>query len=465
MIVSEIYRAGKIMVKIQFIGGAGTVTGSKYLISTSSKKILVDCGLFQGVKSQRLRNWENFPIDPAEIDVIILTHAHIDHSGYIPRLIRNGFKGKIFSTPATKDLCGILLPDAGFLAEEEAAYLNKHKRTKHHPALPLFSFEEGRAALKYFETVDFDVMHTISNEITFQFHYAGHILGAASIELQINHQKIFFTGDIGRPNDPIFFAPKNLSEFDYIITESTYGNKMHEKSDPLQELECSITEAFQNRSVIIIPSFAVGRAQEIMYYLWQLRNKGRLPPIPIYLNSPMATDVNEVFIRYHDLHRLSESQAKQICDMVKYVRLSEESKALNEKKGPMLIISASGMVSGGRVLHHIKKFGPDSSTIILLTGFQAAGTRGEALQHKAEEIKIHGEYIPIRAKVKMIENMSAHADYSEILNWFRTAKAKPKKVFIVHGEASASDSLRRRIEENLGWNCAIPEKDQVFELH
>lgn len=452
------------MITIQFLGGAGTVTGSKYLIKTRSKKILIDCGMFQGTKAQRLLNWACIPVPPSEVDAIILTHAHIDHSGYIPRLIKMGFKGKIYATEATRELCAILLPDAGYLAEEEAAYLNKHHRTKHHPALPLFTFEEGKNALKLFVGVKFETTKKLDDEISFQFRYVGHILGAASIVLKIGDKTIFFTGDIGRFQSPIFFSPKSIPECDFIVTESTYGNRLHPSSDPINDLEIVINEAVKKKGVIIIPSFAVGRAQEIMYYLWQLKRQGRLPTIPLYLNSPMATDVNELFVKYHDLHRLSENEAKEICEMVTYVRLSEESKALNEKKGPMLIISASGMLSGGRVLHHIKKFGPDPSTTILLVGFQAAGTRGETLAQNSPEIKIHGEYIPIRAKVEVLENMSAHADYTEIIGWMRNIKSAPKKVFITHGEASASDALRRRISETFHWECAIPELNQVYEL-
>jgi metallo-beta-lactamase family protein len=453
------------MTTIQFLGGTGTVTGSKYLVSSGDKKVLIDCGLFQGLKSLRLQNWNGLPIKASEIHAIILTHAHIDHSGYIPRFIKEGFKGKIFSTPATKDLCEILLPDAGYLAEEEADYLNRHKRSKHDPALPLFTMKEGKAAIEHFETINFDTTKALDPKFSFQFRYVGHILGAASVELTVNGKKIFFTGDIGRENDPIFFAPHSLpADFDYLITESTYGNRLHPTTDPSQDLEKIITDTFNKKGVIIIPSFAVGRAQEIMFYLWQLKKSGRLPSIPIYLNSPMATDVNELFVKYHELHRLTKSEAKEVCQVVKYVRTVEESKALNEKQGPMLILSASGMVSGGRVLHHIKKFGPQENTTILLAGFQAAGTRGEALQNQAHEIKIHGEYVPIRAQIKVLENMSAHADYQEILSWFKKTKARPKMTFITHGEPSAADSLRMRITDSLGWPSIIPQQNQIFEI-
>ncbi len=452
------------MISLQFLGGAGTVTGSKYLLSFGDKKILVDCGLFQGVKSLRLQNWERFPVNPSEIDAIILTHAHIDHSGYIPLFVKNGFKGRVYSTPATRDLCEILLPDAGFLAEEEAAYLNKHKKSKHSPALPLFTLEEAKASLSSFETIPFNSIKDIFSNVRFEFKYAGHILGASSVIVTIGKIRIGFTGDVGRPNNPIFFEPTPMPPVDYLITESTYGNRRHESVDPSLELEKIIKEVELSKGVIVIPSFAVGRAQEIMYYLWQLKKSHRIPAIPMYLNSPMATDVNALFIKHHELHKLSEAESKELCHVVKYVRSVEESISLNKKSGPMLIISASGMISGGRVLHHIKQFGPLESTVIVLAGFQAAGTRGEALEGGSSEIKIHGAYVPIRAKVKVLGNMSAHADYCEIVDWLKGSQLKPKAVFVTHGEASAADALRLRLTDTFGWNCLVPVQGQSVEL-
>jgi metallo-beta-lactamase family protein len=452
------------MATIQFLGGAGTVTGSKYLVTSGETHILIDCGMFQGLKSLRLQNWDQFPIDPALVHAIILTHAHIDHSGYIPRLIKNGFKGKIYATSATMDLCEILLPDAGHLAEEEAEYLNKHRRSKHDPALPLFTLEEGQQALDYFEAVPLNQKKSITDKLHFEFRYAGHILGAASVLLEVEGKKIFFTGDIGRSQDPLFFEPQAIPPADYLITESTYGNRKHGSNNVLNDLEKIIKQAMKSHGVIIIPAFAVGRAQELMFYLWQLKKQKRLPAIPMYLNSPMATNVNSLFVKHHQLHRLTKNESEELCSVVKYIRSVEESKALNEKKGPMLIISASGMLTGGRVLHHIKKFGPEARNTILLAGFQAAGTRGEALEHHAAEVKIHGEYVQIRAQIKVLENMSAHADYQEILDWFARSHIQPKKVFITHGEPAAADELRRRLTEKFNYNCVIPEQNEVFDL-
>jgi metallo-beta-lactamase family protein len=452
------------MTSIQFLGAAGTVTGSRYLVSTNSKKIMVDCGLFQGLKTLRLKNWESLAIDPASVDCLILTHAHLDHSGYIPRFVKNGFRGKIYCTPATKDLCKILLLDAAHIAEEEATYLNKHKRSKHQPALPLFTSEEAIKSLELFVTVPFETAVALDGLTRFEFRYAGHILGASSVIFDIENRKIAFTGDVGRPNDPIFFPPKPLPHVDYLITESTYGNRVHKNSDPLNDLQQIILDALKRKGSVIIPTFAVGRAQSLMYYLWKLKIDKLIPDIPMYLNSPMANNINELWVRYHFLHRLTADQSKEICKTVSYVQNVDESRALNEMDGSLIILSASGMLTGGRILHHLKKFGPQEKNTILLTGFQAAGTRGEALERGTSELKIHGDYVPINAHVETLDNMSAHADYREMINWFQKSAIKPKKVFITHGEPSAADEFRRRLSETLGWNCEVPSLDETVIL-
>lgn len=450
--------------ELQFLGGAGTVTGSKYLITFKGKKLLVDCGLFQGVKSLRLKNWDDLPVKASHIDAIILTHAHIDHSGYIPRLINQGFRGKVFCTHATKDLCKILLPDAGYLLEEEAEYLNKNKKTKHHPAKPLFTYEDAVNSLEYFVGVEFDEVHKIDSTLSFKFKYAGHILGAASVILNISGRKIGFSGDLGRLNDQILYPPEKMENVNYLVTESTYGNRRHENKDVLDDLAEVVNQTYKKKGVVVIPAFAVGRAQSLMYYLWLLRKQNRIPQMPMYLNSPMATNVNDLLIKYQGLHKLSSAECFEICNLVKYVRTPEDSIKINESSGPMLIISASGMLGGGRVLHHVKAFGPDPKNTILLTGYQAAGTRGEALERGARELKIHGEYIPILADVKMLDNVSAHADYEEIITWLSLSKIHPQKVFITHGEASAADELRRRLSEKFGWECCVPDYAEKFVL-
>lgn len=412
----------------------------------------------------RLKNWEPLPISADQIHCVILTHAHIDHSGYIPRLVKEGFRGKVYCTPATKELCEVLLPDTGFLLEEEAGYLTKKGKSKHKQAMPLFNLEEAKVALNHFESVDFDQNFQINESLSFRFHYAGHILGAASVILNVSGKFIGFSGDVGRLNDEILFAPSPLPKLDFLVVESTYGNRLHPKEDIATQLANVINETFQRKGVLMIPAFTVGRCQTLMYYLWKLREQNRIPRIPTFLNSPMATNVNEIFTRYHKLHRLSREESRAVCDTVTYVRSTEESIRLNERKDPMIIISASGMLTGGRILHHLKAFGPEAKNTILLTGFQAAGTRGASLMSGADELKIHGQYIPIRAEVKILDNLSAHADRGEILDWLERSKLSPYKVFITHGEASASDELRRRIEEKFGWNCQIPEQGEVFNF-
>lgn len=449
---------------LQFLGAAGTVTGSKYLLTCNDKKILIDCGLFQGIKSLRLKNWDGFPVDAAEIDAIVLTHAHIDHSGFIPRLIKKGFRGKIYSTAATREVCALLLPDCGYLQEEEAEYLNKKGRTKHKPAFPLFTCKEGQEAIQYFVDVPFNKSISISPELSFKFQYAGHILGAASVIVTANNSKIAFTGDIGRKEDPILFEPDPLPGIDYLVTESTYGNRPHKATDPQDDLAAIINETCQKDGVIIIPAFAVGRAQTLMYYILQLRKQNRIPHIPMYLNSPMAAEFSSIFLKYKQLHKLSQEECIQIQKLVTTVKTVDESIALNERKGPMLIISASGMLTGGRVLHHIKAFAPFAQNTILLSGFQAAGTRGDALLRGADEIKIHGEYVPVNAQIKELDNISAHADYFEIIDWFKQSQVQPKEVFITHGEPAAADELRRRLTETFNWSCVVPEQMQTFQL-
>ncbi|AZZ37273.1 MBL fold metallo-hydrolase [Bdellovibrio sp. qaytius] len=450
--------------ELQFLGAAGTVTGSKYLLTNKGQRILIDCGLFQGLKALRLKNWEKFPVNPAEISSILLTHAHIDHSGYIPRLVKEGFKGKIYCTPATKDLCAILLADSGHLMEEEAEYLNRKKKTKHEPALPLFTVRDAEDSMQYFETIPFNERKSLGTNFSFEFHYVGHILGASSIIFEADGRKVAFTGDIGRMNDKIFYPPEPLPQINYLVTESTYGNRLHNKTETLDELANAINETYKRNGVIIIPAFAVGRAQAILHDLSILKKQKIIPEFPMYLNSPMATNVGKIFHKYNKLHRLSEAECTETCDVVKYVQTVEESKALNERKGPMLIISASGMLTGGRILHHLKAFAPYSQNTILLTGYQAAGTRGEALVNGAEKIKIHGEYVPVKAQIKVLPNMSAHADYEEMIQWFSESKISPQKVFITHGESSAADEFRRRLNEKFGWTCAVPVQDEIARL-
>ncbi len=450
--------------RIRFLGAAGTVTGSKYLLTNDNTNILVDCGLFQGLKELRLKNWDRFPIDPKKINAIILTHAHIDHSGYIPRLIKEGFTGKIFCTSATFSLCQILLPDAGYLQEEEAEWLNRKHFSKHKPALPLFSKEDAEKSLEQFVTKSFDDSFEVSKGIRATFQYAGHILGAAMVIIDTGLTKIAFSGDLGRKDDSILYPPVTLPQVDYLVVESTYGNRQHELTDPMHDLEIIINEALHKNGVVLIPAFAVGRAQSIMHHLAVLKKSGRISHVPMYLNSPMATKVTNLFCEYKSLHKLSDLQSEEMSNAVEYVKTVEESKALNERKGPMIIISASGMATGGRIVHHLKAFVSNPKTTVVLAGFQAAGTRGRDLQDGTKEIKIHGELVPVNAAIRVLENISAHADYVEILDWLERSNINPRKVFVTHGEIEAAHKMKEHIFKRFKWLCEVPKQDQEFML-
>ena len=450
--------------KLTFLGATGTVTGSKYLLASGTKKILVDCGLFQGYKQLRLRNWAGLPVDPRKIDAVVLTHAHIDHSGYLPLLIKSGFSGRVYSTHATRDLCEILLPDSGHLQEEEAEFANRHGFSKHSPAQPLYTEEDGKRALRAFTPVAFGRDIQLDKHLTLRFSPSGHILGSAFALIKDASTSILFSGDIGRPNELIMPAPEKITGADYLVLESTYGDRRHDATDPREIMAPIIRRTAKRKGVVIIPAFAVGRAQTLLYYIHLLKAERAIPDIPVYLNSPMATDVTRIYHKYRSEHRLTPEQCDAMCSAARIVNSVEESIQLNEKPGPMIIISASGMATGGRVVHHLKKFAPDPRNTILFAGFQAGGTRGAAIMSGAESVKIHGEYVPVRAEVAAIDNLSAHADYQEILDWLSHFKKPPRATYITHGEPSASDALRRRIEESKQWRCTVPEYRQTVKL-
>lgn len=443
--------------RITFLGATKTVTGSKYLLTLGNKNILVDCGLFQGLKELRAKNWEKFPIEPRLIDAVILTHAHIDHSGYLPVLVKNGFKGPIYCSHATKDLCSVLLPDSGFLQEEEARAANKYGYSKHKPALPLYTMAEAIATLQQFHAIDFRKYKKVDEETFFSLIPAGHILGASLVEVKYFESTLVFSGDLGRLDDPVMYAPSVMQAADYLVLESTYGNRLHEKIQPLDELADVINTTFLRKGTVLIPSFAVGRAQHILYLLYQLKATQRIPEIPIYVDSPMAKSATDIFLNYNKLHRLSAELSTNICSMPIYVNTREESKLLDIDSTPKIIISASGMLEGGRVLHHIRHFGPDHHSTILFTGYQAMGTRGADILNGKEQIKMFGEVISIHAEVKMLNNMSAHADYEEVLCWLAHFNHHPRKVFITHGEVEAANALKDKITETFGWECVVPD--------
>lgn len=449
---------------LTFLGGVGTVTGSKYLVEHEERRILVDCGLFQGFKALRLKNWAPFPVAPRSIESVILTHAHIDHSGYLPLLVKQGFTGRIFCSKATADLCRILLPDAGYLQEKDAEFANRHGFSKHKPALPLYTLKDAQKVLEHLTPVAFDQDRTFASEGRVRLRHAGHILGAATVQLDWAGTTIAFSGDLGRYADPIMFDPEPIERADYLLVESTYGDRSHNKRDPTDALDEIVEMTIARGGTVVIPAFAVGRAQSLMFYLQSLKSKGRLSNVPIFLDSPMAQDASEIFCVSVKDQKLSKTECRQACAVAHYVRSVEESKALTANPMPKVIISASGMATGGRVLHHLKHFAPNPKNTILFAGFQAGGTRGAAMVAGAKTIKIYGEYVPVRAQVHNLDMLSAHADTDEILRWLRGFKAPPRMTFITHGEPAASDALRHRIQEELGWPYLVPDQGQRVEL-
>lgn len=456
--------------ELTFLGATGTVTGSKYLLTSKTEfggltRILIDCGLFQGLKQLRLRNWATLPINPKTVHAVVLTHAHIDHSGYLPLFVKNGFSGKVYCSEATRDLCEILLLDSAYLQEEEARYANKSGFSKHNPALPLYTQEDAQKAIALLTTVDYDKNIDLADGLTLRLSHSGHILGSAFVRIHDKKTSILFSGDIGRPNDILMKAPSSIKQADYLVLESTYGNRLHDHIDPKIGLTKIINQTVKRKGVVVIPVFAVGRAQELLYYIHLLKSSGAIAQdIPVYLNSPMAVDATAIFNHYPTEHRLSPEQSHALCHTAHIVNGVEESKRLNGAKGPMIILSASGMATGGRVVHHLKAFAPNPNNTILFVGFQAAGTRGAAMLDGIEQIKIHGEYVPVRANIEFIPNLSAHADFSEIIDWLGGFEIPPKRTFITHGEPVAADSMRHHIEEKLHWNVVVPDYLETVAL-
>lgn len=450
--------------KLTFLGGAGTVTGSKYLVESPDHRLLIDCGLFQGFKVLRLRNWERFPLNPRQIDAVLLTHAHLDHSGYLPLLVKQGFSGPVLCSAATEDFCRILLPDSGYLQEKDAEFANRHGFSKHKPALPLYTLQDAIRALEQLKPIAFDQPQPVPGGATACWRRAGHILGAASVQLDLGGKTIVFSGDLGRYGDATMVDPVTVEHADFLVVESTYGDRRHDARDPEDALAEVIGRTVGRGGTVVIPAFAVGRAQSLLFHLRRLKDARRLPDVPVFLDSPMAVDASGVFCKHIDDHRLTERECRDACAVARYIQSVEESKALTANPMPKVIISASGMATGGRVLHHLKNFAPDARNTILFAGFQAGGTRGAAMVAGAESVKIHGAYVPVRAEVKNLEMLSAHADADEILRWLRGFKAPPRQTFITHGEPASSDALRHRIEEELGWTCVVPDHGRQIDL-
>ncbi len=476
------------MAYIQFLGAAGTVTGSKHLINTSDDpsgkgcfQVLIDCGLFQGAKEWRDRNWQDTPIPAREIDAVVLTHAHLDHSGWIPRLVKEGFRGPIYATPSTIDLCGIMLPDSGHLQEEDAAFYNKRQKSKHHPALPLYTLEEAEDCLKYFRPVPFGGIQQLCPDISFRFVPAAHILGSsmAEVTLKLNGQsrKLLFTGDVGRvrdknsaPGKVVHSGPPEGESADLLVMESTYGNRPHPADDPRPQLATLIRTAVQRGGSVIVPAFAVERTQKFLFMLKELMESNQLPRIPVFCDSPLAIKAVEIFLKHteeysDDTRRLIEQYGSPLTwPGFTFAQTPQESKKINDSRYPCIIVSSSGMVTGGRVQHHLSQRLPDPRTLVIFIGFQAPGTRGATIKSGASEVKIFGDIIPIRAQVAAIEQFSDHADTPELLQWLHTFQQKPAATYLVHGEPAASSQLRDAMTRELGWNVQVAQWMQKVEV-
>jgi metallo-beta-lactamase family protein len=463
------------MTKIQFLGATRTVSGSKFLIDNGEERILVDYGMFQGPKKLRLLNWQPPAISPSTIDHVLLTHVHIDHSGMLPVLVREGFKGKIWATSVTAELCHISLLDAAHLQEEDARFANKMAFTKHKPALPLFTTEDAERVMSQLRPLEYDKATEISQGTQIRFLDAGHILGSAIVELNMQNngkpQRIVFSGDLGRYGALILQDPTPVYEADYLLVESTYGSRKHSEDDPSAELTTIINETAKRGGMLVIPAFAVGRTQTLLYLIRDLKLQGKIPDLPVFVDSPMAQRVTDVFCKHIEYF---DDEAKAIfkktgrcpilCSNMEFVQTPQESQKLNDMRFPAIILSASGMATGGRILHHLKYRLPDPRNTILFVGYQSVGTRGQLMKDGARFIKIHGEMVPVRAQIRNIDAFSGHADYTEILRWLKMFRKPPKLTFVIHGEEDASLELADEIRNSLGWKTHIPEYMESFKL-
>lgn len=459
------------MASITFFGAAGTVTGSRFLLEHEGSRVLVDCGLFQGRKELRERNWAPWPFDPKTVDAVVLTHAHIDHTGGLPRFVREGYRGPVYSTGGTKDLCGIMLPDSARIQEEEARYANKRGYSKHKPALPLYEEQDAFAALRLFETFGYDKLRPVAKGISVRFSRAGHILGSAicTFELVGSNQRVVFTGDLGRYNAPILKDPEAVTSATTLIAESTYGDREHGDHDPESSLAEVVNDTVKRGGMLVVPAFAIGRTQDILYHLGKLERAKRIPELPIFVDSPMACDATPLYLAHsheHDFEMRSiidEGHSPLRTPGTRFVTSSKESKTINAVRGPGIIVSASGMATGGRVLHHLKQRLPDERCTVLFVGYQSEGTRGRRLLQGEKQVKILGELVDVKAKIMNITGFSAHADWHEMLRWMEGFTAPPKQTLLVHGEDTALEALRQRVAAK-GWPVAVPRHLEKVEL-
>ncbi len=450
-------------IKVHFLGASGTVTGSKFYLETPDLNIMVDCGMFQGLKELRQLNWESLPIDASKIDVVLLTHGHLDHTGYLPRLVKEGFHGKIIATAPTLAITRIILLDSAKIHEEEAERANKDGYSKHHPALPFYTIKEAERAIDLFQFEAKDEWIKLSEHIRLKFRYNGHIIGATFIELEIFGKLFVFSGDIGRQNDTLLAPPEYPQWADYLFVESTYGNKLHPKEDVEQKIIDLVNRTINERGSLIIPSFAVERLQSLMYLLWKLYKKNKIPNIPIFIDSPMGNNVLSVFERFPAWHELPMKEYQAMCDHFNIITSYADTWKTIDDLRPKIVIAGSGMVTGGRVLTYLKQLIDKTATTVLIVGYQAEGTRGRQLLEGAHELKLFGKYQPVNAKIEHLESLSAHADQKELLQWLKEIKNIPEKVFLIHGEPTALDAFKVKIRDVYGWKAHIPKLNEATE--
>jgi metallo-beta-lactamase family protein len=449
---------------LTFYGAAGTVTGSKTLLHHHGHDVLIDCGLFQGLKNLRQLNWLPLPFNVAKLSAVVLTHAHIDHSGALPLLVRQGYRGPIYASAATIDVCEVLLLDSAKLQQEEADYANRHHTSKHQPAMPLYTTRDVEQTMRQFEPLEFGQWREILPGLSAQLHRAGHILGAAFVRMKAGSKEIVFSGDLGRSDAPILSSPEPLGNPDYVVMESTYGDRRHPDVDSLDILADAIRRTVNRGGAVLIPAFAVGRSQVLLHALNKLLLDKKIPDVPVFLDSPMAVEVTRLYRQHHEDHKFSEKAINEIFRVAKMVRTVDESKALNAMKFPRIILSASGMATGGRVLHHLRTLIGDHRNTVILAGFQATGTRGARMLAGEPTVRVFGQELAIKAEIVSIEGFSAHADSEQLMDWLRTAGHKPKHVFLNHGEPVAADLLRQRIDHELGLDCTVPLLGQTLDL-
>jgi metallo-beta-lactamase family protein len=450
--------------KITFLGGAGTVTGSKILLEVNNKRILVDCGLFQGLKELRLMNRAEFPIPPDSIDAVVLTHAHLDHCGYLPLLVKKGFKGPIHCTYPTAQLTEIILKDSAKIQEEDAERANSHHYTKHDKAEPLYNLQDAYATLPLFVGHNLNEWVILNEYIKFEFVNSGHILGGAFVNMIVNGEKVVFSGDIGRLDPMLLYPPKVLTEADYIVLESTYGDRNHEIENVKEELLDVVKDAVTRGGILMIPTFAVERTQEIIYLLHQLKQEGQIPPIPIYLDSPMGINASNVYSRYPEWQRVGIEEISAMFEDVTFINEVEQSKAMVADKKPKIILAGSGMIEGGRILHYLNTHIDNPQDTLLFVGYQGEGTRGRAIKEGTKEIKFFGEFRKVKCNIRSIDSLSAHADRNEMITWLKHFKVAPKAIFLNHGEPHQTDALRVKIEHDLKWKVVIPKLHESFLL-